>query len=227
MKKNLFIIFFAISVNIQSQSYCNPTNLPTEIFPPNSVNSSSSQEFVQYLCGPNTTLYDTIPWGGRQIYVENNCKLIFMSHSVAIDNVWLKNTSELTLIDRYLTNIIVHIELGAIINQSPGPHSYHLTIDTCTNIVFPSIDCTTGIKENGLETNFTLSPNPNNGEFEISSDYQLNKIQISNISGQLLYNENTSSKNHKVNLKSLDPGIYFVRIFSKNEISSVKKVLVQ
>lgn len=226
MKKTILIVFYLIANRVVSQQYCNPTSLPTEIFPPNSTNSSTGYDIVQYLCGPNTILYDTIPYFGHLVYVEDYCKLIYVPSSPSIDNIWLKHTSELTLIDYMISNVIVHVEPGAIINQSPGNHLYHLSIDTCLNIVFPNIDCTTGIKENSQKDKFIVSPNPNNGEFVITGNPEINNIEIFDISGQSLYFELVNRVNPNISLANLNKGLYFIKISCDKNTNVIKKITI-
>ena len=226
MRTYLLIITCIITGYIKSQSLCSPPFIPTEIFPPNSINNSTSFDFRQYLCGPNTTLYDTVPALGRQIYVENNCSLIFRPNSPATDQVWLKSTSTLTLLDGGSSVLYVYYEPGAIINQTTAIHTYSMSVIACSSIVYPSINCVTGIKENTIEYSPTLLPNPSNGNFIINSLNEIKKVEISNVAGQLLFLEFNISKNHEIHLSNFDNGIYFVKIIYDNGINVTKKIII-
>ena len=79
--------------------------------------------------------------------------------------------------------------------------------------------------------NFSVSPNPNNGQFKVSivapnAKFTLN---VRNIMGQVVYTENVSVQNSlkkEINLSNLDKGIYFLSV--ENEISKeVKKVVIR
>jgi hypothetical protein len=227
MKTYLLIISCIITGYIKSQSLCSPPFIPTELFPSNSINNSTSFDLRQYLCGPNTTLYDTVPALGRQIYVENNCSLIFRPSSPATDQVWLKSTSTLTLLDGGgSSDLYVYYEPGAIINQTTATHTYSMSVIACSSIVYPSINCVTGIKENTNENNPTISPNPSNGDFIINSLNEIKKIEISNVAGQLLFLEYNISKNPEIHLNNFDNSIYFVKIIYNNGINVTKKIIV-
>ena len=54
----LFILFCE---SINAQSVCTPTTAPGDVFYPNTVSTPTFfTNGVQYLCGPNTIVYDTI-----------------------------------------------------------------------------------------------------------------------------------------------------------------------
>ncbi len=71
---------------------------------------------------------------------------------------------------------------------------------------------------------FTLSPNPTNGEFclKITSNEMLGKvlIEVVGIQGRLKYSEQIYSNNNscikKFNLKSLTSGVYILSLFGEN-----------
>lgn len=224
MRKSLFIAFCFLNIYIKAQFGCSPSTIPGEIFPPNSVNSSTSTVLVQYLCGPNTTLYDTIPTWCRRVYVENNCTLIFSPQCMAIDHIWLKSNSTLTF-KNYIGAVIVHLEPGAIINQAISP-MYSCQLDTCNAIVYPPVNCTTGLNEHNQLNSFILSPNPSTGEFIINSDNEIKKVEVSNIEGQLLFVELNPEKTNRLNLKNFTPGIYFVKVIYDNDYNVSKKIII-
>ncbi len=225
MIKYLCIVFCFLTVCLKAQFGCSPSSLPGESFPPNSVNSSADTIFVQYLCGPNTVLYDTTVSFCKRVYVENNCTLFFTPQCAAIDHIWLKSTSVLTMHKNYVGNVYVHVEPGAIINQHANPQ-YYCHIDTCTTIVFPLVNCVTGIKDNSAEQHVTVYPNPTTGEFTIADDKEIKKIEISNVAGQVMFSELSSENKKRVHLKNFPEGIYFIKIFYENDRSVTRKLIV-
>lgn len=89
--------------------------------------------------------------------------------------------------------------------------------DTCTDV---------GIKENELLKHVLIYPNP---ATEIIYVYNLPAdagvtITLSNVAGQEVKSEKLGS--HKINVSTLNNGIYFLKIETKN-VSAVKKVIVQ
>ena len=98
-----------------------------------------------------------------------------------------------------------------------------VTSDVITVSVSP-----TGIAEaEALEAGVKLQPNPTNGIITISSRFEMQKIELLNVAGQLLLTQSTTDKTHQLNLTDFTEGIYFVRVVYPNGLSTVKKVVKQ
>ena len=78
---------------------------------------------------------------------------------------------------------------------------------------------------NKVSTLFVF-PNPNNGIFTISSKQVIQKIEVTNIEGQLLLSETTAEKTHQLNLTNFPQGIYFIKVGYPNGLNITKKVIV-
>ena len=103
-----------------------------------------------------------------------------------------------------------------------------------TDSVF--INCAVGITENNAETDFTISPNPTSGLFQIqvaggsgsSSEY---KIEIYNVMGEKVYSSMVNGQWSMVNsqftidISSQPNGIYFLH-FKTNEGTAVRKIVI-
>lgn len=86
----------------------------------------------------------------------------------------------------------------------------------------------TGIKNiSYLNEAAGVSPNPTNGSVTISSKYDFEKVELLSITGQILLSETVNSKSHQLQLQNFTEGIYFVRVFYPNGLSTVKKVIKQ
>jgi len=86
---------------------------------------------------------------------------------------------------------------------------------------------------NSIYTNkkndFTLFPNPNNGEFRIVGISKISTINIYDIQGKAVYTKkfnSTTSASHLISMNHVEPGIYFVELTSLNE-KSVKKIVLK
>ncbi len=95
-----------------------------------------------------------------------------------------------------------------------------------------NVQATVDINEiNETVNDFTVSPNPNNGQFKVNISALNAKftLNVRNIMGQVVYTENVSVQNSlskEINLSNLDKGIYFVSV--ENEVSKeVKKVVIR
>ncbi len=76
-----------------------------------------------------------------------------------------------------------------------------------------------------LNTHFTITPNPNNGEFKLKfnqASSNLISIKIVNMLGQIVYQNNIQDNqfNENINLKNLPNGWYTVNIIDQTENSS-------
>jgi hypothetical protein len=88
--------------------------------------------------------------------------------------------------------------------------------------------CFMGVNESsvyGLQ--FTVNPNPNNGEFTITGDKFPVQLQIYNSLGQIINKTTVNSKLETVNLNEAKSGIYFYRILSKDIPVSSGKLIVE
>jgi hypothetical protein len=77
--------------------------------------------------------------------------------------------------------------------------------------------CMTNIKEKGVATDpFNIFPNPSSGNFSISFNKKITKgiLQIFNLLGEKVFEENILEQSQKeIQMKSISPGIYFVKVF--------------
>ena len=77
--------------------------------------------------------------------------------------------------------------------------------------------CTVNINENNRNEN-KIYPNPNHGRFVIESQHQIHKIEISNITGKIIYSEVDINKNiENIDLSMEQKGVYFVKVFLANK----------
>lgn len=88
---------------------------------------------------------------------------------------------------------------------------------------------TTGIRENNLEKDLMLYPNPTTGQFQISSgELAITDLQIYNVLGEMVYEKSLDLKGeNKITVSlpsSLSNGIYFVEL--KTEQGTLKKKIV-
>ncbi len=91
----------------------------------------------------------------------------------------------------------------------------------------------TGIKNNKLNVELSIIPNPNNGSFEIRITSATNKtyqLKLFNLSGQLLFNEEMTVRNgqnsKRVNLNNIEKGVYFLSVIGDDGITT-QNIIVQ
>lgn len=93
-----------------------------------------------------------------------------------------------------------------------------------------SEDCGSLLSNKEIETmDFRIYPNPGNGIFQISGPIKDQDLQISivNSAGMVIFSENISSENQKIDLSRQTAGIFFVRIIHRNEIKTIKFTLIK
>jgi PKD repeat protein len=76
------------------------------------------------------------------------------------------------------------------------------------------------------QNNIKVYPNPVRDVFTIETDYNMQEIQVFNITGQLMIDKIVSGKSQKVNTTSLHSGVYNLKVKTDNG-SFDRKVVVQ
>lgn len=114
------------------------------------------------------------------------------------------------------------------------PGDYTVTITdamNCKAVITYSIVVNVGIKELGF-SDFTIIPNPNNGQFTVASSSKLPgdvTIEIFNLTGEKIYSslyKNSTVINEKIDLSGIAPGLHFIRFSSANH-TEIRKVIIK
>jgi len=117
-----------------------------------------------------------------------------------------------------------------------GAGVYYITItDTnlCTIFLFDSLDDPLSVPQFDSENDFWITPNPANSQFAVGSrllsglQFAIETIEIYNSIGEKMTTRISSADTNKmiVDVEDFDPGIYFVKIISKQE-SVVRKIIL-
>jgi len=99
------------------------------------------------------------------------------------------------------------------------------------DVVIPAIIASfpTSINESDESMKALIYPNPNNGSFTISmEDYNGDNynMQVTDVSGKLVYSEELNSSQSNINLNELNKGMYFVSV-SDGTNQVVKRIVIQ
>lgn len=97
-----------------------------------------------------------------------------------------------------------------------------VTTDVITVSVSP-----VGNNELSINNTFNLQPNPTNGLINISSRFEMQRIEVINVAGQIILFELTKNKSQQLNLADFSAGIYFVKVSYANGQSVTKKLVKQ
>ena len=89
---------------------------------------------------------------------------------------------------------------------------------------YPVFERYYSVSENNVLENVDIYPNPTKNFVTISGE-NLSKIEIFNITGQMVLNFDYTNDNQTIDLVNLYSGIYFFKIIDKNGNHCTKKVV--
>lgn len=209
----LSFILFASYVN--GQAGCSPTITPTFIFYQNTTTNFTYTVGIKYLCGPNTTVYDTIsPSGCQFAYLNSGCSLIIKSGCPGPHYIYLKNNSTLTILPGTSFPVGIWFETGATINNPSGVFT---STTLCTSITYPTVNCFVGIKELTNSHSVKIYPNPSLNTINISTEqneFENSELEITNSLGQTVLKEKFKSE---IDVSKLPKGFYNLKIISESK----------
>lgn len=125
-------------------------------------------------------------------------------------------------------NIILGGSFQGPVDFDTEATTYTMTALPGKNFVLKMNSGTVGIKENTLNTDLKLYPNPNNGNFNLiieNIEKELS-LDIYNLLGEKVYNQGITKQNSVLNL-NLKSGVYFVNITDIHGNKAIKKIIVQ
>ena len=119
----------------------------------------------------------------------------------------------------------------------PVDASYN--VDNCAVIVFLQNMVTGHIQQVSKQNLFSVSsvenntefatvvfPNPANDILTIAADENINNIEVISMTGQVVYNENVSAQNLRLNVNDFAAGVYFVKVYTNSEVT-IHKVTIE
>jgi hypothetical protein len=108
-------------------------------------------------------------------------------------------------------------EVKNIITCGNGCYAFNTT----DNKVIIIKDSTLGLSEAEQKNNLSIYPNPTSDYLLVKSDLKIEDIQISDMNGRII--NNLKFQDNKMNLASLQTGIYFAKISDINgKLKTVK-----
>lgn len=120
------------------------------------------------------------------------------------------------------------------LNLDPG--NYQLIVDyqevyNGDSIESGEINCfefeqETAISDRNEFNDFVLYPNPNNGKFTIKSSALIHKIEVLNVLGAIVTQQQINQLIFQIQLSYLNKGMYFVKVYS-DEGTGLQKIIVK
>lgn len=102
-----------------------------------------------------------------------------------------------------------------------------LCYESANNAMEDYVNCSIGVSvnlENAKPNNLLLFPNPINQSLFIQQNQRINKIEVVNIFGQIIYTIPHNASKIEINFSDLNVGIYLINIYSGNSIQSCRIV---
>ena len=136
----------------------------------------------------------------------------------------------------YRDSLIVYKEISEtnfidIVNTCWKFYSYQVSAvyehceSALTDTILIYVDENQGI--NDFQTSsFSIFPNPSTGSVTIEGE-GVNRIEIYDVQGRILFEQNAEGrKQNVINVSHLQAGIYFVRIYSENNVAVTKRLVI-
>ncbi|MCC6582256.1 MAG: T9SS type A sorting domain-containing protein, partial [Chitinophagales bacterium] len=117
---------------------------------------------------------------------------------------------------------------------SSGTYTVKVINNSCPSAISANFNAVlTGVKNNKLNVELSIIPNPNNGSFEIRVTSGMNKtyqLKLFNLSGQVLVDEEmnirTGQNSKQINLTGIEKGVYFLSIIGEDG-TTTQNIIVQ
>ena len=103
--------------------------------------------------------------------------------------------------------------------ETTDPLSNDITFGQCAA-------CATTGTETDLLSGLSIYPNPATDVLMISNDNTVDRVQMVNIFGSVVLDQNLQGASGKLDISALSPGIYFVTVMSSNQ-QAVRKITVK
>lgn len=224
MKTKIQIMLFLIALSqfCKSQNDCDMSTATSDYF----FYAGLASNFTYtgntltslYLCN-NALVYDTLPncVSDRVVMIESGAKYVWKRCGAAASEIYIKTGGSLTLLPEFFpTATTVYLESGATFSSALS-NSPTDTI-SCTQLIFPSINCATGISELSSEKLISVFPNPTNGKLSISissnTSVDVKSFCITDSYGKKIAEGTFESASADIDTSPFEAGIYQLQISS-------------
>ena len=85
-----------------------------------------------------------------------------------------------------------------------------------------SVTFVLGINENDLQNSIVIFPNPANDVLNVKLSQQFERVDVTNMLGQVLYSNKLTDTFFRINISSYASGVYFIRLQDENGMVTKK-----
>ena len=115
---------------------------------------------------------------------------------------------------------------GTIMKVFTFPYNANNTLGTVNTVDILMGEGVVGLNDVMTSVEANLYPNPANQYFNVSSLSIIDRVQITNVLGQVVMTKEIGANGANINIESLEAGNYFVTIYTKQGVAT-KKLLVK
>ncbi len=210
-----------------SRSTDNGLNWSAPIQINDDASTANFQWFGTMAVAPNGRI-DVIWLDTRDAPLGSDSSALYYSYSTDQGNNWSVNEKLSDLFDPHVgyPNQLKMGDYFDMVSDNVGANlAWANTLNGEEDVYFsriiPSIN--TGLNDLFESTNYSISPNPNNGIFTINGNLKNAKIEIYSSIGEKIHEQKYYSKN--IDISNQPSGFYFIKIINSDGTTVVRKVL--
>jgi hypothetical protein len=199
---------------------------------PVQINDDSSTSNTQWLgvmsVAPNGRI--DAAWLDTRDAPGTDSSALYYSYSTDQGNTWSVNEKLSNLFDPHVgyPNQDKMGDYFDMISDNTGAHlAWANTLNAEQDVYYSFIvpPAPTDLETINEKIKLSVYPNPNNGEFVISTDAKSSRIEIYNAFGENIYSINSAKALNSVNINSQPAGIYIMRVMDEDGNTVIKELI--
>jgi hypothetical protein len=118
---------------------------------------------------------------------------------------------------------------GNLIEPDVQYYVYVFAVYSCeeylSDVETISINGVVGVKDTSSTPRMTVYPNPTSGELTVISDYVIELIEITDVTGKTVYNSEFLTLNSELDISQLSEGLYYMKVTYQNQKTAYQKIV--